>query len=299
MLAEYLADSTRHSQWVEAIPGVRVCFFSSGEGNFFPPAGMSQHQGFRFETFFCQSGSMDLVKNGTELHVEHRDILLLSDLSAISSARVRVPLKGILVQTDEKRTGPSMGLFRTLLGDWEQCVAHIQDHMSRYDGCRLLHATPWNQSVFAAIDSIAAEKRGMYCVLKTAELIYLLYSSPVFKTAGSAGGYVSKTIEDVRKYMERHMDEKLTIAALSHQFHISPTALKSGFRQLYGIPIHRWLQNHRMNHAAELLRGAPMTVLQVAQTVGYEGLSQFNITFRQQFGMTPVQYKKMSNSINF
>ena len=294
MLAEYLANSTR--PWVEAIPGVRVCFFAAGEGEYLPPAG--KPDGFRFECFFCQSGSLTLVREGTESLVEHRDILLLSDCSAITAARVRVPLRGILVQTDEKRSGPSMGLFRTLLGDWEQCVLHVRDYMSRHDGCRVLHATPWNQSVFAAIDAMAPEKRSMYCVLKTAELLYLLYSSPVFKTAGSPGGYVSKTIEDVRKYMESHMEEKLTISVLSHQFHISPTALKSGFRQLYGIPIHRWLQNHRMNHAAELLRGAPMTVLQVAQTVGYEGLSQFNITFKQQFGMTPVQYKKMSNSVN-
>lgn len=292
MLAEYLANSAR--QWAEAIPGVRVCFFSAGEGEFLPPAGTASCPDCCLEALFCQSGSLELVKNGSVVKAEGRDILLLSDCSGLTAVRVRVPVRGILVQADERRTNP----LRSILGDWEQCVAQAREHMRLHDGCRLLHATPWNQSVFAAIDSMDPGKRGMYCVLKTTELIYLLYSCPVFKSAGTPGGYVSRTIEDVRKYMESHMEEKLTISALSRQFHISPTALKSGFRQLYGIPIHRWLQNHRMNHAAELLRGNPMTVLQVAQTVGYEGLSQFNITFKQQFGMTPVQYKKMSNSVN-
>ena len=292
MLAEYYAS--HGSRWLEVFPGVRVCFSLAEEDHSF--SGQPQQKPGFLEAVFCQEGRLELMKNGSELIADPRDILLVSDCAALTDLRIARNSRGILVQIDSKKAGT--GILRTLLGDWEQCMTNVREHMQRHQGCRLLHATPWNQSVFAALDSMEPARQGMYCVLKSAELLYLIYTSPVFKTAGSAGGYVSKTVEDVRKYMEAHLDAKLTIAVLSHRFHISPTALKSGFRQLYGIPIHRWLQNQRMNHAAGLLRDTPLTVLQVAQTVGYEGMSQFNITFRQQFGMTPVQYKKMSNSVN-
>ena len=299
MLSEYLTQIAPASCWKEAMPGIRVGIFTGEERNFIPQYLQVRQEPYQFDVLFCQGGCLEITRRGISFSVENRDILLLCDGRAISSARVAEPLRGVLVQIDSRRIGPTAGILRSILGDWDSCIRHVHDHMVHHQGCKRIHATPWNQAVFSALDSMEPECQGPYCVLKTAEILYLLYSSPVFKSAGVPGGYVSKTIEDVRKYMENHLDEKLTITAMSHRFHISPTALKSGFRQLYGTPIHHWLQNHRMNHAAGLLRDTPMTVLQVAQTVGYEGLSQFNITFKQQFGMTPVQYKKMSNSIKF
>ena len=46
----------------------------------------------------------------------------------------------------------------------------------------------------------------------------------------------------------------------------------------------------------ELLEATSMTALQVAQAVGYDGVSQFNPAFRRQYGCTPTQYRKMSKS---
>ena len=97
--------------------------------------------------------------------------------------------------------------------------------------------------------------------------------------------------------MEQHLDEKLTIDYLSRRFHISPTTLKSYFRSIYGQPIHRWLQIQRMKKAANLLYTSAMSILQVAQSVGYEGVSQFNVVFKRYYGVTPGEYRKMSNSI--
>ena len=292
MLAEYLANTACGARWKEIFPGVRACCFSAEPQQ---PQVPRQRPGV-YESIFFLKGRLALVRDGTELSCEARDILLVSDCSALSDLQVLQSMQGILVQVEARRAGT--GVLKALLGDWELCTDCVREHMQQNHGCRLVHGTPWNQSVFAAVDSMEPDSRGLYCVLKTAELLYLICTSPAFKTAGSAGGYVSRTIEDVRKYMEQHLDEKLTIEVMSRRFHISPTALKSGFRQLYGVPIHKWLQNQRMNLAASLLRQGTLSVLQVAQNVGYEGMSQFNITFRQQFGMTPVQYKKMSNSVN-
>ena len=48
--------------------------------------------------------------------------------------------------------------------------------------------------------------------------------------------------------------------------------------------------------AAELLQSSALSVLGVAQSVGYASASQFTAAFRRQYGLTPSQYRKKSES---
>ena len=113
-------------------------------------------------------------------------------------------------------------------------------------------------------------------MLKTVELLYLLCSrnNRLLPAAGPPeGDGMLRTIAGVRAYMEAHLGDKMTIAGLSRRFCLSQTALKTGFRHAYGMPLHRWLLTQRMRRAGELLR-APAgrrDMLRIAQAVGYDG----------------------------
>ena len=84
-----------------------------------------------------------------------------------------------------------------------------------------------------------------------------------------------------------------------HKFYISPTTFKKYFRSIRGQPVYTWLSHKRMEKAAELLRCSSMTVLDVAQAIGYASLSQFNVAFKRHFNCTPRQYRNRSDSIGF
>lgn len=58
--------------------------------------------------------------------------------------------------------------------------------------------------------------------------------------------------------------------------------------------MHTWLRCRRLERAAELLRSSELGVLEVAQAVGYNSASQFGAAFQRQYGVTPSQYRKMS-----
>lgn len=45
-----------------------------------------------------------------------------------------------------------------------------------------------------------------------------------------------------------------------------------------------------------LLCTTRMPIQQIAQAVGYEGMSQFNAAFKRAYGMTPGQYRKISET---
>ena len=52
----------------------------------------------------------------------------------------------------------------------------------------------------------------------------------------------------------------------------------------------------RLRRAQELICTTRMPIQQIAQAVGYEGMSQFNAAFKREYGMTPGQYRKMSET---
>ena len=57
-----------------------------------------------------------------------------------------------------------------------------------------------------------------------------------------------------------------------------------------------FLVQQRLRRAQELICTTRMPIQQIAQAVGYEGMSQFNAAFKREYGMTPGQYRKMSET---
>ena len=128
------------------------------------------------------------------------------------------------------------------------------------------------------------------------ELLYRLSAQNEQGTDALPGSVLdrntARSLAETRQYMEEHLDEPLTISTLSRRACLSATTFKAGFRRLYGLPVHAWLRQRRMERAAELLRGSSLSVLGVAQSVGYGSASQFTAAFRRQYGVTPARFRK-------
>ena len=64
------------------------------------------------------------------------------------------------------------------------------------------------------------------------------------------------------------------------------------FRQMTGQSFIAFLNEYRLNTAAEALQTTDETVLTIASRCGFENLSYFNRAFKAHFGMTPRDYRK-------
>lgn len=107
--------------------------------------------------------------------------------------------------------------------------------------------------------------------------------------------YQAKQVEIVRKIhgrLLRHMEQRVTIEALSRQYHINPTTLKSAFKAVYGTSLAAHIKKHRMEQAAKLLRETGMSIAEIAQSVGYESQSKFTTSFKAFFQVLPREYRK-------
>lgn len=280
------------------MPGVRICRFAlTGRDcdapDHIPVCGEPLH----FEVFYCLQGRLMIQPVYGEVYVvEAPGVLLLSDCGGLRACRCSGNLGGILVAVDAKAAGESLRSVCTTLG-LEVDVQGVRARMAAENGYMVLAGIPWTEAFFSQSRSLSETGFDRYSVLKTMELLYLLCAqAPRAVLDPHADGYIRPEIWKVKAYIQAHLSEKLTIQHLCRQFSISPTLLKEGFRRAYGVPIHSWLMEQRMQRARELVYTTALPIGHIAQMVGYEGTSQFHTAFKRYYDMTPGQLRKMSET---
>ena len=307
MIKEYLErpDTTTEVQWREVMEGFNLCHIEMphGQGHY-PIILENELEPNKMELFLCFHGSMMVeCKTGAPISVTGNEIFLLSDIKVVHSARITSPLSGILIVVDRSKIENSLTQLNKLFLNHKSLQCKDKKQLEDKHACCVLEHTEWSQTFFSALRnySLKPEKQQDYSVFKIIELFYLIHTeNAVLKNKTSennSDSYLIQTINNIKEYMESHLDERLTIDSLSERFHISATTLKASFREIYGMPIHKWLQAQRMKQAAKKLFSTNMTVLEIAQLVGYDGVSQFNVIFKRYYGVTPGRYRKMSNSV--
>ncbi|MCR4033794.1 MULTISPECIES: helix-turn-helix domain-containing protein [Flavobacterium] len=84
-----------------------------------------------------------------------------------------------------------------------------------------------------------------------------------------------------------------TIQQMTELTFMNRTKLQSSFKQLFGVTVHEFVVNKRMEEAYDLLKySSDWTVAEVARHVGYKHYNHFSIAFKNKFGISP---SKISN----
>ena len=101
----------------------------------------------------------------------------------------------------------------------------------------------------------------------------------------------TELILHVHEYLITHIEERITIEALSKRFLINQTTLKQAFKDVYGTSLAAHMKKHRMERAARLLRETGENIAQIARSVGYGSQSRFTVAFKEHFGTSPTEYR--------
>lgn len=92
-------------------------------------------------------------------------------------------------------------------------------------------------------------------------------------------------------YMNQHFAEPISIRALADAMYVSLHTLERYFHEAMGMTPSAYLKKKRLAYAAELLYKG-RNVMETCQESGFSDYSTFIATFRQHYGMTPLQYRK-------
>ncbi|WPQ65843.1 AraC family transcriptional regulator [Chitinophaga sancti] len=100
------------------------------------------------------------------------------------------------------------------------------------------------------------------------------------------------TIYKIREEMLEQLDTPPVINDLALAANMSPTKLKSLFKQIFGNSIFSYYQDYRMKKAALLLKEGNLSVSDVGYQLGFTNLSHFSRVFQEHIGMKPKQYSR-------
>lgn len=102
----------------------------------------------------------------------------------------------------------------------------------------------------------------------------------------------SGEMQKVRRYMDEHVGQIVTIQELSELIYRSPDYLIKHFKKETGMTPYQYLLKRKMTIAERLLRDTMLPVKEVAEHLGYEDAHYFSGLFKKEKGVSPRQFRK-------
>ncbi len=95
-----------------------------------------------------------------------------------------------------------------------------------------------------------------------------------------------------KEILAANLESPPSLSELSKQIGLNTFKLKKNFKELFGVPVFKYLQNERLNTAHNLLRNDNVSIQEAAWHVGYDSLSSFSNAFYTKFGFRPSEIKR-------
>lgn len=115
--------------------------------------------------------------------------------------------------------------------------------------------------------------------------------------AGRPKAETPELMDRVMAYVESHLGDRITLADMSHHFYVSESTISQTFRKKMGVSFYRCVTQRRLIAAKDLIaRGIQLET--VSRQVGFTDYSSFYRAFRQEYGISPRQYRKLQEGKN-
>ena len=102
-------------------------------------------------------------------------------------------------------------------------------------------------------------------------------------------------LDKVTAYIENHYSDHITVDELAHKFYISSSTISHLFKQKMGLSLYHYITQRRLISAKNLISaGTPLE--HVATQVGFSDYSTFYRAFKQEYGISPRQYRSLQEN---
>ena len=96
-------------------------------------------------------------------------------------------------------------------------------------------------------------------------------------------------VEQVSAYIDKHMEESITLDRLAEHVHMSKYYFLRRFKEMTGVTVHTFLTDKRLIRACQGLREGK-NITQVWQSCGFADYSSFLRNFKAAYGVAPGRY---------
>ncbi|MCG7376249.1 response regulator [Paenibacillus sp. ACRSA] len=103
---------------------------------------------------------------------------------------------------------------------------------------------------------------------------------------------IQTIVDKVRKYIEDHLSHGLSLDELGKVAHLHPVYFSKLFKQETGENVSNYISRKRLEKASQLLQDSELRIADIAQMIGYRKIQYFIQLFKQEYGVTPYQYRR-------
>ena len=103
----------------------------------------------------------------------------------------------------------------------------------------------------------------------------------------------------VRRYIDLHFKEPLTLEQLSGEAHMNKYYLSHAFKREYGVSPINYMISRRIEESKYLLAETDLSLSHIAQLLGFSSLSYFSQVFRRTQDISPMEYRQSPRGLRF
>lgn len=172
---------------------------------------------------------------------------------------------------DARLSAQDSRLLRTAGTRWEFIGDLFRQGVREYEG----QETGWEEIVLG----------------NTIKILVYLRRAVQDRTAAPLVAEKPELLDQALAYIEDHLAEKISLSDMAKHLWVSQSTVTQTFRNKMGVSFYRCVTQRRLIAAKSLIiEGVPME--SVGQKVGYSDYSSFYRAFKQEFGISPRQFRK-------
>lgn len=144
-------------------------------------------------------------------------------------------------------------------------------------------------ALIAAMHGLTREEATLGCQLLRA---HLLWTFGALGATPAADDGEDDALAQLRDRILAQPAAPLRLTTEARRLGLSPRHLNRRFAALTGQPLHRYLVEQRLAHAAQSLLRSDLSVAAVGRSIGYDEASSFSRLFRRRFGASPQRWRQ-------
>ena len=153
-------------------------------------------------------------------------------------------------------------------------------------------AGPRCEHVFRELYESASYAERGFLQLKVLELMLLLGRIPQERAADPyCSAEQTALAHHLRDHLLTNREGYVSLAQLAAEHEMSVSHLQKLFKQVYGVPVYRYIKEYRLEQAAVELVRSRKPITEIAQRAGYDNASKFSESFKKRYGKTPSRYR--------
>ena len=102
--------------------------------------------------------------------------------------------------------------------------------------------------------------------------------------------------EVVTSYIDAHITERLTVEKIAKKVFLSPSGIYKAIHSCYGCTVSEYVNTRRLEKSLDMLNDGEESVEAISSAIGFSSAAYFSRCFKNKYGVSPLQYRKRSNT---